>query len=218
MRPASATAVLPATDFVPQRDKLCQEAVASATAEKWNLAIAAAEKALQLQRVELGAEQPEAFGILESIAVWNDRAGDYRAAAKAWSELEQLSAKVRGESHWTTVTARSFRDACRQAAKLSEHDQTRLADASRLSFQADQKLAAGKYAAARDLARQALEIRSALLGNDNAVTAISSHTLGTALLALGDCQPAHRCSKRAQPNGNASTACKIQPRWRRSPV
>jgi CHAT domain-containing protein len=190
LRPVSAAAVLPATDFALQRDKLCQAAVVAATAEQWNLAIAAAEKALQLQRAELSAEQPEAFGILESIAVWHDRAGDYGAAAKAWSELEQLSAKVRGESHWTTVTARSFRDACRQAAKLSEHDQTRLADASRLSFQADQKLAAGQYAEARDLARQALEIRGALLGSDSAVTAISTHTLGTALLALGDCQPA----------------------------
>jgi CHAT domain-containing protein len=190
LAPTPATVVSDAKGFADERDKLCQEALKFAADEKWDRAIEAAKKALTIQQSHFGAEQPEAFGILESIAVWHDRAGDYRAATDDWSELAQLSGKVRGESHWTTVTARSFHDACRLAAKLTPPFQHRLADASRLRFQADQQLAAGKYAEARDLARPAFEIRRALLGSDNAVTAISAHTLGTALLALRDCQSA----------------------------
>ncbi|HEY2761373.1 MAG TPA: hypothetical protein VGI75_11530, partial [Pirellulales bacterium] len=138
--------------FAADRDKLCNQALAFAVREEWNSAIQSASQALKLQRIYLGADQPEAFGILESIAVWDDRAGDYRAATERWEELQHLSENVRGEKHWSTVSARVFSAECRRAAQLTQPEQQQLAEASRLSFKADQQLATGKYAEARDLA------------------------------------------------------------------
>ena len=161
-----------------------------AAQEKWEQALQFATQARDVQQTRLGAEQPEMFGILESIAVWQDRSGDYRAAADTWQQLHDLSAKVRGEKHWSTVSAGLFGEACAKAAQFKSEDQQRLATASQLSFHADQAMSAGKYAEASDFARKSFDIRSALLGLDSVVTAVSSHTLGTALLALGDCQTA----------------------------
>jgi CHAT domain-containing protein/Tfp pilus assembly protein PilF len=178
------------SDFAGQRDHLCNQAVQLAIDKKWNAAIQSARQALEFQRKHLGAQEPEVFGILECIAVWQGRAGRCADAAKTWSELRQLSAIIRGPSQWSTVTALRFAEACTQAAQLDRRDQQRLAAAAELSYEADQQFAAGKYEQARDLSQQALEIRRTLLGNENAITLISSHTLGTALLALNDCDRA----------------------------
>ena len=186
--PVSSTAS--AEDFKSQREKLCTQAVQFAMQEQFDQALQLAAEALEIQQTHLGAEQPEAFVILETIAVWQDRTARYGPAAESWAQLAQMSAKVRGDKHWSTVNARLFGEVCKKAAQLPPQDQQRLATASKLSFQTDQKMAAGNYLEASDLARKSLEIRSALLGTDNVVTAISSHSLGTSLLALGDSQAA----------------------------
>jgi CHAT domain-containing protein len=187
---STATVAGAESELAGQRDRLCNQAVQLAIDKKWDAAIQSARQALDLQRKHLGADQPEVFGILELIAVLEDRAGQYAEVAKTWSELRQLSAIIRGPLHWSTVTALRFAEACSQAAQLDRRDQQRLATASELSYQADQQFAAGKYEQARDLSQQALEIRRTLLGSDNAITLISPHTLGTSLLALNDCDRA----------------------------
>ncbi len=192
MNPLRSTAPVAGaeSDVVERRDRLCNQAVQLAIDKKWDAAIQSATQALDLQRKHLGAEQPEVFGILEWIAVWQDRAGQYAEAAKTWSELRQLSAIIRGPSHWSTVTALRFAEACSQAAQLDRRDQQRLATAAELSYQADQQFAAGKYEQARDLSQQALEIRRTLLGSDNAITLISSSHAGHLASALNDCDRA----------------------------
>jgi CHAT domain-containing protein len=177
-------------DYLAQRDQFFKQAAQLAVAEKWNQALPLAVEALQVQQQHVGAEQPETLTILESIAVWQDRAADYTAAAATWAQLKQLSTKVRGEKHWVTINAGLFGEVCSRAAQLALADQGRLANATSLSFKADVQMAAGNYKEASEFARQSLNIRSALLGADNVVTAISMHTLGTALLVLGDCQGA----------------------------
>ncbi len=191
LRPASAPASAGGKEqHSAERDKLCQQAMQFAAGEQWDRAIEAVQQAIQIQCTYLAAEQPEQFAMLESLAVWQDRAGQYDGATATWDDLKQLSAKVRGEKHWSTVCARVFGDACRKAAQQTAESQQRLAKASVLSFYADQQMAAGKYREAADLARQSMEVRRQILGNDDAVTSISGHTLGTALLAVGDCQAA----------------------------
>ncbi len=173
-----------------ERDKLCQQAMQFATVEQWGHAIEAVQQAIQIQRTYFASDQPEHFLMLESLAVWQDRAGQYNDAAATWDDLKHLCAKARGEKHWSTVCASVFGDTCRKAAQQSAENQQRLANASVASTHADQQMAAGKYREVVGLARQSMEARRQILGNDDAVTSISGHTLGTALLAVGDCQAA----------------------------
>lgn len=177
-------------DYTSQRDQLCNQAMQLAMHEQWEQALQLAAQALELQQTHIGAEQPETLAILESMAVWQDRAAKYRAAADTWAQLQRLCVKVRGEKHWSTINARLFGETCEKAAQLNPQDQQRLATASGLSFQTDLQMAAGKYAEASELARKSFKIRTELLNADNVVTAISSHLLGTCLLAIGDCQNA----------------------------
>src|SRR5262245_8190826 len=82
LRPeASADSNAPTAHDAAERDKLCGQAMQLAAREQWEEAIQAAQHALQIQRT-LGPRQPEAFAIMESLAVWQDRAGHYGAAAE----------------------------------------------------------------------------------------------------------------------------------------
>ena len=128
LRPVVASPVSPNAnddDYKSQREKLCTQAVQLAMQEQFDQALQLATQALEIQQAHLGAEQPEALVILETIAVWQDRAANYRAASGSWARLAQVSSKVRGENHWSTVNARLFGEVCEKAAQLSPQDQQR---------------------------------------------------------------------------------------------
>jgi CHAT domain-containing protein len=176
--------------FASQRDQLFNQAVQLAAQEKQMSAIKAARAALEIQQQHLGTATEEACTLLEHIAMWQERRADFAGAIVFWNELLPLSEKVRGREHWSNRSLRLIADSCRYAAKLSDADRQKLAEAARLNFQSEQFFAAGKFAEARNLALKSLEARTALLGPNDPITAASLHNVGSAQLALGDFQAA----------------------------
>jgi tetratricopeptide (TPR) repeat protein len=111
-----------------------------------------------------------------------DRWGEATSGAK---ELVALRARVQGASHFDTVGAEWRFKTLGRISALPRTDRALYLSAGDLNARAFSLLEGGKFAEARPLFEQALEIRRRLLGDDHPDTALSYHNLAYDLQGLG---------------------------------
>lgn len=176
--------------YTAERDRLYNEAVQLATQDRLMSAVKAGKAALEIQRQHLEFVSEETCVLLEMIATWQERRAAYADAVISWNQLLPLSEKVRGREHWANRSLRLVADSCRYAAKLSETERQKLAEAARFAFQSEQLYSAEKYQESLQKAIASLEARKSLLGSEDAVTSQSLHMVGACYLAMGDTKSA----------------------------
>jgi tetratricopeptide (TPR) repeat protein/CHAT domain-containing protein len=127
-------------------------------------AVLAAERRLAFQRESLGGPPEMVINSLMLLARIHEYAEDFAAAEKAHRERLTLLIKLRGENHPQVGDARFALSHVRRLAKLTPDQRRQLQETELLRRQATELAREGKYTAALEPARQALETRKAILG------------------------------------------------------
>ena len=110
----------------------------------------------------------ESLGWLAALQVERE---DFAAARAARREALDILRKRPGASDWRVVDARQALEDVERLAGMDRDQHARLAEADRLNRTVLDLYGAGKYAEAVPLARQALAIRKAVLGEHHPDTA-----------------------------------------------
>jgi len=169
-----------------ERDRLWGETQKLRAGGKTAEAIAAAEAMLAIERKVLPENHADLAGSLGWLAALHVEREDFAAAKAARHEALDILRKGRGESEWRVVDARQALAGAERLAEMDRDQRARLAEAERLNRAIVDLNRAGKYAEAVPLARQALAIRQAVLGERHPDTAESLNKLAELLEAQGN--------------------------------
>src|SRR5205085_2477850 len=109
---------------------------------------------------------------------------DFRAARKAREQLVDITTKVFGDKHWRTIDARVALADVEKLARLDRDQLRKLTEADQLDRKVMALYRGGKFREAVEFARQALENRKHVLGEQNSDYAISLNNLALLYQAL----------------------------------
>jgi CHAT domain-containing protein/tetratricopeptide (TPR) repeat protein len=192
------------------KDRLAREFAHFVKAGKLDEAVAAAEKWLAAARLLLAAKPGGADGekalqqarreigtLLEWLALEQSRRGDWPAALRRQRELAELWEQVHGKADYRAADARREVEYLQRLQGFAPDDARQLATADRLDTQAWEIETRGKPRDALSLAEEALKIRSRLLGENDARTALSLTLSGRLQDDLGNYAAAEPLYRRA---------------------
>jgi len=169
-----------------ERNRLWEETQKLRAGGKTTEAIAAAEAMLAIERKVLPEEYVGLADMLGWLAMLHVEREDFAAARAAWREALVILRKRLGESDWRVVDARRALEDVERLTGMDRAQRARLAEVERLNRTVLDLCGAGKYAEAVPLARQALAIRKAALGERHPDTATSLNNLAFLLASQED--------------------------------
>jgi CHAT domain-containing protein/Tfp pilus assembly protein PilF len=159
-----------------ERDELVRRAEALKTEGKYDEALAAAGKALELTGAIRGPEHVEVGDALERLAALHELTGQLDAAVKVRQEALALREKLDGDKHWRTADARLALEFVRKAVDLPEVARIEVVAALRQEQQAGRLEQQGKFKEAEGAANAAQTGYRKHLG-DSAAAARALHRL-----------------------------------------
>jgi CHAT domain-containing protein len=162
-----------------ERDELVRRAEGLESEGKYDEALAAAGKILELTRAVRGPEHSEIADALQRLAALHELAGQLDAAIKVRQETLALSEKLDGDKHWRTADARLALELTRKVAALPEADRVEAVAALRQEEQARRLWQQGKGVETGRAAAAALVAYRKHLG-DGIATARALQLLGLA--------------------------------------
>jgi CHAT domain-containing protein/Tfp pilus assembly protein PilF len=180
-----------------QREDVWRQIRQLAAAGKYETAVDAAGKLLDLERTLLGAEHELVADSLSRLATVQAAAGDYAAGEKSAARAAELFAKLRGPEDWRSLDARVTARQCARGAELAPAGRFLLvvadrlyADAYALHTRMDHRHALPEYAAALALYRT-------LLGEDSRPVVELLAALGNVYTELREFDRAERMLEQA---------------------
>ena len=180
-----------------EHDRLAAEVHRLLVAGKLPEAVAAAEKVVASDREVFGSAHEQ---VAVSLEVWADllaRQMDFAAARKARQEVLAIQLRLFGERDWRVTDARNALAEGDRFARMSPDERRRLAEAVRLDYRSTAFTNGAKLPEALEAARQSLELRRELFGNDHPQLAQGLNTLGRVLHVQGDYVAARSCYEQA---------------------
>jgi len=182
---------------VPERDRLIRQAEELRQAGKLDEAVAAAERALELERRAGGEASPREAEALARLAELHELRGDWVEAVGRRKEALAIRVQVDGKEHWRTADTRLALAFAEKVAGLGQADRARLGGALRREQEAARLEEQGKCAEAERVALEALETYRALVGPESAEVARVWHRIGRCRSARNDAGGAKEANERA---------------------
>ena len=118
----------------------------------------------------IGESTPETYFALQSRIDSLRAEANYNAALKLAKELLELNKLDKKTKKWEIEDTGRLIQTLKYITGLEEKEQQKLAEADRLTLESEKLYEQGAYAKAAVVAQKQLEIRKALLGNENAET------------------------------------------------
>jgi CHAT domain-containing protein/tetratricopeptide (TPR) repeat protein len=115
-----------------------------------------------------------------------EKKGQFAEAIAPMREVVTIRSRVQGRDHWETIDARLQEQTWTRVSAFAAGVQAELAMAIRKAEEAEALKAKGRYAEAKPLLRDALEVRRRVLGDDQPETAAACDDLATDLRGLGE--------------------------------
>ena len=187
----------PKQEPVPERDRLIRQAEELRQAGKLDEAVAAAERALELERHAGGEASPREAEALARLAELHELRGDWVQAVGRRKEALAIRMQVDGKEHWRTADARLALAFAEKVAGLGQADRARLGGALRREQEAARLEEQGKFAEAERVALEALETYRALVSPESAEVARAWHRIGRCRSARHDAGGAKEANERA---------------------
>jgi tetratricopeptide (TPR) repeat protein len=170
-RAQQAAALTPPADErqaqLAERNRLDLESKQLRLAGKLPEAIAAATNMLALERQLFGNEHDDVAGSLLFLGECYEQASDFAQAESRLRERYDIRLMAYGEQSWRSVDARSDLDYCRRLAVLPVDARAKLTEADRMIDQAQELARIARYPEALARARRAVELRRAVLDEND---------------------------------------------------
>ncbi len=187
----------PKQEPVPGRDWLIRQAEELRQAGKLDEAVAAAERALELERRAGGEASPREAEALARLGELHELRGDWVQAVGRRKEALAIRVGVDGKEHWRTADARLALAFAETVAGLGPADRAKVGGALRREQEAARLDEQGKFAEAERVVLEALETYRALVGPELAEVARAWHRIGRCRLARNDAGGAREANERA---------------------
>jgi CHAT domain-containing protein/Tfp pilus assembly protein PilF len=168
-----------------ERDRYTEEIKKLRAQGKPAEAMAACEQKLAIEREVLGDVHEDVAASLQQLAEMQEEREDFQAAQNALQEVLAIQMKRHAEQDWRVTDARRALADLERRRQLEPQQRVRLKEAARLNEQVYQLWLAGKYQEALPLARQAVEIREKILGQQHPDYALSLINLAAQYDGLG---------------------------------
>src|SRR5262245_53086923 len=182
---------------LPERDRLVRQVDELRRAGKLDEAVAAAERALELERRAAGPVQPSVAEALSRLAGLHELRGDWDRALARHREALAVRGRVDGRDHWRTADARLAVAFAERVAGLGAADRAKIQGALRKEREADRLESRGEYAGAERAALEALEAYRAVVGPEAVEVARVWHRIGRARGRRDDARGAREAIERA---------------------
>ena len=169
-----------------ERDRDSKESNRLQRAGKLPEAVAAAQAMLAIDVEVRGHDSLNVATALNRVADLQEQLDDFAAAQKDRAEALAITAKLLGGDHWKAIDARLALAHCQRVSQLSADQRRQLAEAAQLQAKAKTLSEQSKYQDALLPAQKAFELRKAILGTDDPLTASSAHELGYLYNHSGD--------------------------------
>src|SRR5262249_11686188 len=140
-------------------------------------AVAVWQQKLALEREVLGPHHAEVINSLGQLAAWQEEREEWAAARQARQEVLKLQTQRYGPANWRVTDARLDLDHLERLARLDADSRQRLRQATALNRQIVRLRQQGRAREALPLARQALDLRKAILSEDHPDYATSLNSL-----------------------------------------
>src|SRR5271165_5466529 len=187
----------PRQEPVPERDRLIRQAEELRQAGRFDEAVAAAERALELERRAGGEASPREAEALARLAELHELRGDWVRAVGRRKEALAIRVQVDGKEHWRTADARLALAFAEKVAGLGQADRAKVGGALRREQEAVRLDAQGKHADAERVALEVLETYRTLLGPEKAEVARMWHLVGRTRLGRNDARGAKEATGQA---------------------
>ena len=149
-------------------------------------AAAAAQAMLAIEVQVYGHGSLNVATSLGRVADLHEQLEDFAAAQKDREETLAIITQLFGNDHWKAIDARLALAHCQRVSQLSGDQRRQLAEAAKLQAQAKTSSNESKYQDALLPAQKAFELRKAILGTDDPLTASSAHEVGYLFNHSGD--------------------------------
>jgi CHAT domain-containing protein/Tfp pilus assembly protein PilF len=180
-----------------ERDRLSERVEELRRAGKLDEALAAAERAVELER-RAGREKRSRDGnAFSRLAELHELRGDWDRALALRKEALTVCERLVGKDHWRTADARLSVAFAEKVAGLEAPDRARVQAALRIEEQSARLEAQNKFVESERAAMDALETYRALLGPEAAEVARAWHRVGLARDGRGDARGAKGANERA---------------------
>ena len=187
----------PRQEPVPERDRLIRQAEELRQAGKLDEAVAAAERALELERRAGGEASPREAEALARLAELHELRGDWVQAVGRRKEALAIRVQVDGKEHWRTADARLALAFAEKVAGLGAPERAKLHAALGKEEEEARLEARGKFAESERAGLDALEAYRAVFGAESLEVARVWHRIGRARLGQGDATGAKVANERA---------------------
>jgi len=187
----------PKQEPVPERDRLIRQAEELRQAGKLDEAVAAAERALELERRAGGEASPREAEALARLAELHELRGDWVEAVGRRKEALAIRVGVDGKEHWRTADARLALAFARKASGLVDEERNRVRAALRREQEAVRLEAQGKLAEAERIALEVLEVYRSVVGEEAAEAGRIWHVLGRIHIRRYDLKGARAANEQA---------------------
>lgn len=148
-----------------QRDLLWTYSQNLHQAGKLDEAIAAAKEMLDIELAVVGSETPDAISSMSYLADLRCEKEDFSAARKLREAALANCTKLLGKDHWRTIEARLALEKTSMLQQLGVDDRHKLSEAYRLSVEARQLSASGKFSLAISSADRSADMYRGVLGS-----------------------------------------------------
>ncbi|MSQ97650.1 MAG: tetratricopeptide repeat protein [Gemmataceae bacterium] len=162
-----------------ERDAFWKQSLQFSSEGKLPEAIAAADRALAIERVVHGPEHREVVVTLKHRGNLHERAEDFAAAEKDRREVLRLQTKQFGAKAWQVTDARLNLQHVETLARLDAKARQELKEADQWMSKAIASNKLGKYPEGAEYAKKALAIRLSVLGEENRASALSANWTGS---------------------------------------
>jgi tetratricopeptide (TPR) repeat protein len=166
-------------------------------AGKFDEAVSAVERAVELERLSTGPMHTRVAEALARLAELQELRGDWDQAKVRLREVLVIREQVDGQSHWRTDDARQTLAFATQAASLGAVDRAKVKGALLKEQEAARLEAKGEYSEAEHVGLEALETYRAAIGTEIAAVARMWHFIGRVRLERKDTRGAGEATRRA---------------------
>ncbi len=180
-----------------ERDRHRAEANRLAESGKPEDVIRHIEAALVIEREVLGELSDDVADTLDTLAQWHEFRADWAAAHKARQDILSLRDRRPDRKDWRVSDARRALADLERRAGMTADQRRLLGRAEDLNALAGSEYAKGRYKTAEAGARESLNIREKLLGQDHPDYATSLNNLGMLYHDMGDYARAEPLYRRA---------------------